>query len=177
VLGCSLRWLGFPDAIYRVGRYASDAELFGALRDDEIELASLLAAEVPTLPEWRESTRVFVPLGAGSHVDHQLAFEAGRRMAALGIEVYAYEDCPYVIHTPDGLDRRLAEVRASLGTPVIVPIARTLARHIEAIACYESQLPVIFRFTDSPAAAVEAFARGVGGAAGPAERFWPVLPS
>jgi LmbE family N-acetylglucosaminyl deacetylase len=175
VLGCSLRWLGFPDAIYRVGRYACDAELYGTLRDEEIELASLLAAEVPTLPEWREGTRVFVPLGAGSHVDHQLVFEAGRRLAALGIEVYAYEDCPYAIHSPNGLHERLAEVGASLGKPVVVPIARTLARRIDAIARYESQVPVIFRFTDSPAAAVEAFARRTGGAVGPAERFWPVL--
>src|SRR5918997_591607 len=45
-LGCGMRWLGLPDAIYRGGRYNSDSELFGALRDEEMELAEHLADEI-----------------------------------------------------------------------------------------------------------------------------------
>lgn len=176
-LGCGLRWLGLPDAIYRGDRYGSDAELYGALHDEEPALAAHLGQELRQLPEWRPGNRVFVPLAVGSHVDHQLVFEAGRQLARAGVEVFAYEDLPYAIHTPDALDRRLAEVGAAVGAPVLVPLAPdALARKLEAVGCYASQLPVIFRFTDDFRGALVQHARRVGGALGPAERFWPVLP-
>ena len=176
VLGCSVRWLGLPDAIYRAGRYNSDSELFGRLRSEELELAEHLADEIRHLPEWDEDTRVFVPLGAGNHVDHQLVFEAGRRLASARVKVYAYEDCPYAIHTPGGVSARLAMLGDAVGEPFTVPIGATLDRRLEAIACYRTQVPVIFRFTSDFREAVGHFARATGGGQGPAERFWPVKP-
>lgn len=175
-LGCGVRWLGLPDAIYRGDRYRSDAELFGALPDEELELAWHLADEIRHLPEWQDGTRVFVPLGVGNHVDHQLVFQAGRQLAAQGVEVYAYEDCPYAIHTPAGVPARLTALGDAVGEPIVVPIGDRLERRIDAIARYRTQVPVIFRFTADFREAVSGFARAVGGAAGPAERFWPVRP-
>jgi LmbE family N-acetylglucosaminyl deacetylase len=175
-LGAPVRWLGLPDAIYRGDRYKSDPELFGALNGEELELAAHLADEIHQLPEWREGMRVFVPLGVGSHVDHQLVFEAGRHLASQGTEVYAYEDCPYAIHTPAGLDARLAILGAAVGEPLLIPIGDALERRIEAIACYKSQVPVIFRFTTDFRSSVADFALKTGGPMGPAERFWPVRP-
>ena len=66
-----------------------------------------------------------VPLAAGTHVDHQLVFLAGQHLAMSSgdVEVLAYEDCPYVIHTPTALEARLAELGHSLGPPRHVPIA------------------------------------------------------
>jgi LmbE family N-acetylglucosaminyl deacetylase len=157
-LGCDVRWLGLPDAIYR-NRYTSDHELFGPLPAEEGELASHLAEEIRHLPEWRESNRVFVPLGIGSHVDHQLVFEAGRCLAAQGVEVYAYEDCPYAIHTSEGRRTRLAALDGKVGDPVLVPIADTLEQRLEAIACCASQVPVIFRFTRTSAGPSQALRR------------------
>lgn len=176
VLGAPVRWLGLPDAIYRGDRYRSDPELFGALKGEELELAAHLADEIRHLPEWRDGMKVFVPLGVGSHVDHQLVFEAGRHLAAQGAEVYAYEDCPYAIHTPAGVDARLALVGHAVGDPLFVPIGGTLERRIDSIACYASQVPVIFRFTADFRGTVTDFAGRIGGARGPAERFWPVRP-
>lgn len=173
-LGCSVRWLGLPDAIYRGERYTADPQLFGPLHPDELPLAEHLAEEIQSLPEWRDGNRVFVPLGIGSHVDHQLVFEAGRCLAAQGVEVYAYEDTPYAIHTPEGRAKRLAAVSDKVGEPMLVPIAETLERRLKAIAAYRSQVPVIFRFTTDFRAAVTEFACKVGGSLGPAERFWPV---
>jgi LmbE family N-acetylglucosaminyl deacetylase len=60
--------------------------------------------------------------------------------------------------------------------PVLVHIADTLEQRLEAIACYASQVPVIFRFTQDFRDAVTVFAREVGGDLGPAERFWPIQP-
>lgn len=176
VLGCSVRWLGLPDAIYRAGRYNSDSELFGVLQDEEVELAEHLADEIRHLPEWDEDARVFVPLGAGNHVDHQLVFEAGRRLASRRVKVYAYEDCPYAIHSPGGVSARLALLGDAVGEPFTVPIGAMLERRLESIACYRTQVPVIFRFTSDFREAVGNFARATGGGLGPAERFWPVKP-
>lgn len=136
-LGCTVCWLGLPDAIYR-DRYTSDQELFGPLPAEERELASHLAEEIRHLPEWREGNRAFVPLGVGSHVDHQFVFETGRRLAAQGVEVYAYEDCPYAIHTPEGQRTRLAAVEGKVGELVLAPIEETLEQRPEAIACFSS---------------------------------------
>src|SRR5918993_45828 len=101
-LGCGMRWLGLPDAIYRGGRYNSDSELFGALRDEEMELASHLADEIRQLPEWHEDTLVFVPLGAGNHVDHQLVFEAGGGPASARGEGFSFRGFSLSVHNPRG---------------------------------------------------------------------------
>jgi LmbE family N-acetylglucosaminyl deacetylase len=58
---------------------------------------------------------------------------------------------------------------------VLVPIADTLEQRLEAIACYASQVPVIFGFTQDFRRAVSNFTTEVGGELGSAERFWPVL--
>ena len=175
VLGCEVRWLGLPDAIYRGERYTSDSELFGALKPEELELAAHLADELPGLPEWQAGIRVFVPLGAGNHVDHQLTFEVGRALAARGTAVFAYEDVPYAIHSPHGVEARLAAEAATLGEPVVVPSGDGHARRLAAIDRYTTQVPVIFRFTTDHHAAVTAHAARVGGPLGPAERYWPLL--
>lgn len=174
VLGAAPRWLGLPDAIYRVGRYGSDAELYGTLHGEEKALAALLAQELRHLPEWREGNQVVVPLGVGSHVDHQLVFEAGRQLAAVGVEVWAYEDLPYGIHSPRALGTRLAQLGPAVGAAVHLPVGETIDAKLDAIACYASQVPVLFRFTPDFREAVRAHAEAVGDGA-PAERFWPVL--
>jgi hypothetical protein len=93
------------------------------------------------------------------------------------VHVLAYEDCPYAIHTPAGVDRRLAEIAHAVGEAIRTPIAATLNRRIAAIDAYRTQVPVIFRFTSDVPGTVAAFAEKTGGALGPAERFWPVLPA
>ncbi|HEY8291969.1 MAG TPA: PIG-L family deacetylase [Thermomicrobiales bacterium] len=173
-LGARARWLGYPDAIYRGDRYLSDASLFGTPRAVEIGLVDLIGDEIRRLPEWADDGTVFVPLGIGEHVDHQIMFAVGRLLAEHGARVFAYEDCPYAIHTPAGLDRRLREVEGEIGPPMPVAIGTTLERRIAAIFAYRSQVPVIFRFTTDVSGAVSDFARKIGGPLGPAERFWPV---
>ncbi|MBV9357917.1 MAG: PIG-L family deacetylase [Chloroflexi bacterium] len=175
VLGARTRWLGIPDAIYRADRYSSDPELYGFVQPAERGLADLVADEVQRLPEWSDASMVFVPLAAGRHVDHQLAFMAGRLLASRAVQVYAYEDCPYVIHTPTALETRLMELAAVIGLPEYVPIGGVMERRIAAIEAYASQVPVIFRFTDDVRGTLARFSRRLCPALGPIERFWPVL--
>lgn len=174
VLGCRTRWLGYFDAIYRGDRYEEDGELFGQLQEVEAGLVPMIAEEVLNLPERESESAVYVPLGVGGHVDHQLTFAAGQLLAARGVPVFAYEDCPYAIHTPAGVDRRLEALGEQVGTPVVVPIGAMIERRITAIAAYTTQVPVIFRFTDDMPGVVAMHAARVGGDRGPAERYWPV---
>jgi LmbE family N-acetylglucosaminyl deacetylase len=174
-MGCTIRWLGLLDAIYRGDRYTSDASLYDAPHPEEPELALHLATELQNLPEWKPQRQVFVPLGIGQHVDHQLVFETGAELARRGVEVWAYEDLPYAIHTPSAVGERVAQCEGRIADPVALGIGATLHRKLEAIAAYASQLPVIFRFTNDYRAATEVHALATGGGAQPAERFWRVL--
>jgi LmbE family N-acetylglucosaminyl deacetylase len=175
VLGYRSRALGFPDAIYRGDRYLSDPALYGSPVATENRLAQLIADEVKSLPEWNHHPVIFVPLGIGSHVDHQLTYTVGRLFACDGVRVFAYEDCPYVIHTPAGLTARLSALADELGEPQRCNIASTLDRRVEAIGAYASQIPVLFRFTNRFDLSVRGYAEQVGDGQEPAERFWPVL--
>lgn len=174
-LGARAHWLGYPDAIYRGDRYLSDPSLFGTPQAVETGLITLIADEIRSMPEWDDNDTVFVPLGIGAHVDHQITFAVGRILADRGVRVLAYEDCPYAIHTRAGVDRRLGELEGAIGPPLLVAIGTTLERRIEAIFAYRSQVPVIFRFTTDVPGAVSDFARRIGGPLGPAERFWPIF--
>jgi LmbE family N-acetylglucosaminyl deacetylase len=174
ILGCHLRELGFPDAIYRGDRYTNDQELFGPIVPVEGGLIDLLVDEVLSLPERRPQATFFVPLGVGCHVDHQLVFLTGCHLASEGYRVYMYEDCPYCIHTPASLKRRIRQLQLPEDSAIHVNIEQALGRRLDAIGCYKSQLPVIFRFTDDYRRAVTAFASAGGQ---PLERFWPLAGS
>ena len=175
-LGADSRWLGFPDAIYRGDRYGADHELYGEVRTAEQPLARVVSVEIQSLPEWRSDATVYVPLAAGEHVDHQLVFMAGQILASGGARVLAYEDCPYAIHSPAGLDRRVAELAGALGPAELVPVGTRIERRLAAIAAYSSQVPVIFRYTQDFRRSVVCFANRLAPEQGPVERFWPVLP-
>lgn len=168
-LGCQIRWLGMPDAIYRGDRYTADGGLYGIPHAEEEAFATHLCEELMHLPEWRSGNQVFVPLGVGNHVDHQLVFEVGCALAARGVPVWAYQDLPYAIHTPQGVAQRLARVGKRLEPAIEAPVSDTLAQKLEAVACYASQLPVIFRFCSDWRQALVQHAQGVGSGV-PAER-------
>lgn len=174
-IGYRGRALGFPDAIYRGERYSADLELYATPKEPEAGLVRLIAEEIRSLPEWTDDTTVYVPLAAGAHVDHQIVHEAGQRLAEAGVTVYAYEDTPYAIHTPDGVTRRLADLGSRVGLAQTVPLGRHLGDRLAAIAAYGSQVPVIFRYTNDWQGSVREHALDVGDGLGPAERFWPVL--
>jgi LmbE family N-acetylglucosaminyl deacetylase len=171
-VGAELVWLGLPDAIYRGDRYTSDQELYGGkLAETDQELAQQIAHEIVSLPGCTAESEVFVPLGIGWHADHLLTFAAGESLARRGMRVLAWEDVPYAIHTPEGLKRRLSDARVHEGP--IVWIETTMERRLAGIAAYETQVPVIFRFTDDWRAAVAEYAGRAGGGTA-AERFWTV---
>ncbi|MDI3339163.1 MAG: PIG-L family deacetylase [Sphaerobacter sp.] len=174
-LGAEARWLDLRDAIYRGTRYTSDDELFGPIHPDDRGLVDELVAAVAALAA--PGAALYVPLGVGNHVDHQLVTLAGQRLAARGHPVLAYEDFPYA-GDPAGRDALQARAAAVAGGPpqtrFLTPAQ--LAARVRAIRCYRSQLPVIFRHQGDPAAATRRYACVVGDGR-PAERFWPLRPA
>ena len=67
----SVVWLDLPDAVFR--GYEGDDQLLGTPRADDPAPVDLLRREIARL----EPSRVYLPLGIGGHVDHQLTRDAG----------------------------------------------------------------------------------------------------
>ena len=163
-------WLDQLDAIYRSPDYASDDALFGKLLDQDLllidELVSALAAH--------NADEYVVPLAGGNHVDHQLAFRAGRRLATRGALVWAYADVPYVIGNARAVTDRLA--RGTVREARVTYLDEdAFERKIRAVESYPSQLPILFRDLGDHRAALDRYAHDVGGGRR-AEVCWRVLP-
>ncbi len=69
----SIVFLDLPDAVFR--GYEGDEQLLAAPRADDRAPIDLLVTEIARL----EPQKVYLPLGVGDHVDHQLVPRGGRR--------------------------------------------------------------------------------------------------
>jgi LmbE family N-acetylglucosaminyl deacetylase len=182
----SVVFLDLADAVFR--GYEGDEQLLGAPRPDDEAPSARIRREIARL----EPQAVYIPLGVGNHVDHQLCRAVGldllaesRRWVMPGPEwagqVVFYEDFPYAWW--DGFDR-LEQLPAgaldALGadillTPEYADVSDQLERKIRGIALYESQLDRLFAGEDEMAAAVRAHGAKtaeLGGLGGAAERYW-----
>ncbi len=177
-LGATTRVLPFRDAIYRDRHYLGNPQLFGAVAPAEMDLPDTVAAALLDLARPPAGARIYAPLGVGNHVDHQIAFLAGTRLARDGWDVWFYEDLPYAIN-PGALETRLADLAAPhpVEPAATIDVAAVWPAKLAAILAYPSQLETVFDYVgsgDSPAeidATMRAYAERTGdGVLG--ERFW-----
>jgi LmbE family N-acetylglucosaminyl deacetylase len=182
----SIVFLDLPDAVFR--GYEGDEELLGMPRADDDAPFDLLRREIARL----EPQKVYLPLGVGGHVDHQLCREVGVRLLQDGRKwvmpgpdyagiVTFYEDFPYAWWNDF---RRLDDLPGSplAGLPADVSVTAEFAditdqleRKIMGINIYESQLERLFDGTPQMAEAVRAYGRAMaelGSVDGMAERYW-----
>ena len=182
----SIVFLDLPDAVFR--GYEGDEELLGQPRDDDPAPVELLSREIARL----EPQRVYVPLGIGNHVDHQLARQAGigllrqsRQWVMPGPEyagiVTFYEDFPYAWwndfrQLEDLPNDALAGMPAGVAlTPEFADVTDQLDRKIMGLTLYESQLDRLFTGRAAMEEAVRghgAKVAGLAGRTGAAERYW-----
>ena len=182
----SIVFLDLPDAVFR--GYEGDDQLLAAPRADDRAPIDLLVAEIARL----EPQKVYLPLGVGDHVDHQLVrdvgvalLDLGRRWVMPGPEyagiVAYYEDFPYAWwndfrRLEDLPPAALAGLPGDIGlTPEYADISETVERKIQGLTLYESQLERLFGGTTQMGDAVRGFGTKVaslGGLPGFAERYW-----
>jgi LmbE family N-acetylglucosaminyl deacetylase len=187
----SIVFLDLPDAVFR--GYTSDDELLSSPRDDDRAPFELLRREIARL----EPQKLYLPLGIGNHVDHQLCrdvgvqlLQEGRRWVMPGPEyagiVTFYEDFPYAwwndfSRIEDLPPAALADLPEDVGlVPEYADISDQLERKITGITIYESQIERLFTSTKEMARQVRAHARKVallGGLDTSVERYWSTKPA
>jgi LmbE family N-acetylglucosaminyl deacetylase len=182
----SIVFLDQPDAVFR--GYATEDQLLGRPRDDDLQLAGMLRREIDRL----EPQQVYLPLGVGGHVDHQLCRQAGVDLLGLGDRwvmpgpeyagtVVFYEDFPYSLWSDFKTVEQLgADAFADLPASVslfaaFADITDQIEKKITGISIYESQIERMFDGTRQMADAVRSHAAALGvlgDIAGSAERYW-----
>jgi len=182
----SIVFLDLPDAVFR--GYEGVDELLGTPRADDDAPFELLRQEIARL----EPQKVYLPLGVGGHVDHQLCREVGVRLLQEGRRwvmpgpdyagiVTFYEDFPYTwwndFRQLDDLPGApLDALPADIGvTAEFADITDQIERKIMGINIYESQMERLFDGTREMADAVRSYGRAMaelGSVDGQAERYW-----
>ena len=182
----SIVFLDLPDAVFR--GYEGDDQLMAMPRADDTAPIDLLVREIVRL----EPQKIYLPLGIGDHVDHQLTREVGAALLAesrkwvmpgpeyAGIVTY-YEDFPYAwwngfSQLGDLPAHALAGLPEGVGlTPEYADIGDMVDRKIRGIKLYESQIDRLFGSAREMEDAVRGFGlkvAGLAGRTGAAERYW-----
>jgi len=183
MLGATTIHLDYLDAIYRTDPangaflYTSDEQLMGGhLHPADLGLADELTTAIAQRYGSVHDVLIYAPLSAGAHVDHQIVRATAFKLKRRGFSLCFYEDFPHAEkgHTlvsalaqPDGC-AWVAELRL-LQEPHVT-------MKCEAIACYRSQIPILFGDAEAMVQRVRAYMTLVGSGVGYAERFWRPCP-
>lgn len=126
VLGGSAYFLDELDAPDRNPVYKSDIEIFFGALDPDDPAIETVARRMDAFFKLEKVDVAYVPLGAGTHIDHRITHEAAKRVQ--GTDIRYYEDRPYVLWTGN-LQRRMKELCIDADLPAVD--AQTLRRSIE----------------------------------------------
>lgn len=175
-IGVDFMHVPLPDCVYRIAGdlalYPSEESLFGEVHPADYAPRLLKGIQIPEL---ETAARIYLPLGVGHHVDHQIAREWGMSQARdipdrAALRFYA--EFPY-LNADDATESALQ----AFGLPLEPADARLsesdIRAKINAIACYESQISTFW----SSLAAMEADVRRAftdPQSGDYVERFWKV---
>jgi LmbE family N-acetylglucosaminyl deacetylase len=178
-LGAQAVHLDIADCIYRQNPgtswaiYPSESSLFGSLHASDMSLVRRVADKLSTMLRGFGRQHLYVPLGIGQHVDHQLARRAAE--SAGGIYAY-YEDYPYVERAGTRWPDRNSSLLA--GKPVAQDLIAVddedIAAQLESMGRYVSQVGSFWAGPTGMADTLRAFALRTGGGKAPAVRLWRV---
>jgi LmbE family N-acetylglucosaminyl deacetylase len=190
MMEASVVFLDLPDAVFR--GYEGDAELLGAVRDDDEPPYEILRREILRL----EPQMVYLPLGVGDHVDHQLCREVGLALVEgrrwvmpapdFAGRLSFYEDFPYAwwedFETPTGgwAQGRLALPHGVELEARYSDISETFERKAAGVRVFESQIDRLFGDGQGLLDDLAGYHRRValaGGLGGYAERYWAPIRS
>ena len=143
VLGVDFMHVPLPDCVYRLAGdeplYPSEESLFGEVHPADYAPRLLKGIQIPEL---ETATRVYLPLGVGHHVDHQIARDWGMtqmRDAPDKSALRFYVEFPY-----SKADHSTELALSAIGLPLeradVTLSDAEMEAKIKAIACYDSQI-------------------------------------
>ena len=157
------------DCIYRHDQkngspfYTSDEALFGSVHlTDQAQLLTRLSQQMQQLPDTKE---LYVPLGIGNHVDHQLVRMVAEATFSPKL-IYYYEEYPYA-HVPNALATVISDDRLGWQCKLLILSTSDIQARIHAIAAFTSQLSTFFTNRTDIERQIYDFVSQVGG-----ERIW-----
>jgi LmbE family N-acetylglucosaminyl deacetylase len=144
-VGAEVRHHEYPDCIYRTLQsevlYPSEESIFGTVHTGDKVVQTLAVETVMFKAVYPGIHTIYVPLGVGNHVDHQIVHEWGRNVyehyPSLGIKYY--EEYPY-IREPGSVERALDRLPFKLTPELQLLDEANMKAKIKAIACHRSQL-------------------------------------
>lgn len=169
ILGCDGLQLDQLDAPYRVARYGIGDGWRGEVDPDDPLIPASLTI-LTHLHVQQPEACMYVPLGVGNHVDHQILCAVGQRLRDSGATIVWYEDAPYAAKDPAAVQQRLRLLPASF-TPEVIDITVGLDRKLAAIAAHASQQRELFGEADMTQV-MTSYAAEIAGGDGYGERVW-----
>ncbi|MBC7223710.1 MAG: PIG-L family deacetylase, partial [Anaerolineae bacterium] len=180
LLGATWTHLPHQDAIYRRAAdggwlYPDHPAVFGPVAPGEAEaFPRALAQEVAPWCGAPGKVVLHAPLGIGGHVDHRLVREAAMLLAEAGHPLRFYEDFPYSDESGE-LEAALADL-PPLRPEVVAYGEAAFQTRLAAIACYRSQMGIVFggeeRMREVTRTHAAALAQAAGAPHPYAEREW-----
>ena len=175
-IGVDFMHVPLPDCVYRItgdlALYPSEESLFAEVHPADYAPRLLKGIQIPEL---ETAANIYLPLGVGHHVDHQIARNWGMTQVRDIPDKSAlrfYAEFPY-----SNADRSTELALAEMGIP-LEPADFALSEadiraKIKAIACYESQISTFWTSLEAMEADVRrAFTDPKTGAY--VERYWKI---
>ena len=178
-IGVEVMHVPLQDCVYRLAGdlplYPSEESLFGDVHAADYAPRLLQGIQIPELDS---AATVYLPLGVGHHVDHQIARDWGMTQARDIPDKAAlrfYAEFPY-----SNADRSTEAAIADFGLPLEQHDTwlseADMRAKIAAIACYQSQISTFWDSLDDMAVSVrQAFTDAATGTY--VERFWKIAQS
>ncbi len=175
-IGVDFMHVPLPDCVYRMASdlalYPSEESLFGEIHPADYAPRLLKGIQIPEL---ETAARVYLPLGVGHHVDHQIARDWGMTQvrdipnrAALRF----YAEFPY-LNADRATELALQEFGLLLEPADLRLSEPDIRAKVKAIACYESQISTFWTSLEAMEADVRrAFTDPLTGEF--VERYWKV---
>lgn len=176
IIGVEFMHVPIQDCVYRVAGdtalYPSEESLFATVHPADYAPRLLHGIQIPEL---ESAATVYLPLGVGHHVDHQIARDWGMTQVRDIPDISAlrfYAEFPY-----SSADRATEIALADFGMPLepfVTPLSEADIRaKIKAIASYQSQISTFWNSLDDMEADVRrAFSDATTGLY--VERFWKI---
>jgi LmbE family N-acetylglucosaminyl deacetylase len=184
-LGADVMELRWKDCIYRgqprdgFWYYTDVHQVFSSVHPEEEKLAYHLATAINELAGDHAGATIYIPLGVGGHVDHQIAYKAGWILDKIGRYITFYEDYPYADdehphpydpeHTSSLASILAADSNAGLKPRMVSLTDMDMQAKTDSVCAYDSQISMIFGDKTAVAPRLMRFATRFGQ---PTERYW-----